>query len=103
MAIQQKHSTATSEGERLASVRVECYAGYRGEQTPQRFYLGNNAMEIVEVTDQWLAPDHRYFKCVCADDDTYILRHDVRRDRWELTLYKRRGGGAGDEIPNDRR
>ena len=70
-------------------LRVECYAGYRGEQTPRAFGLGDRRIEIVQVIDQWLAPDHRYFKVADAAGDVYILRHDVRSGEWELTMYKR--------------
>ncbi len=71
-------------------VRVECYAGYRGEETPRRFFLGERAIDVVEVLDRWLAPDHRYFKVAGDDRATYILRHDVVTARWELTLFERR-------------
>jgi hypothetical protein len=43
----------------------------------------------VEVVDRWTAPDHRYFKCRASDGDTYILRQDEAKDRWELTMYAR--------------
>ncbi len=72
-----------------ASIRVECYAGYRGEETLGRFHLGENAEDVVEVLDRWLSPEHRYFKCRGADGGTYILRHDVQGDRWELMFYQR--------------
>ena len=75
--------------EQPTSIRVECYAGYRGEETPRRFHLGEKAEDVVEVLDRWLSPEYRYFKCRGADDATYILRQDVSADRWELTLYKR--------------
>lgn len=68
-------------------LRVECYAGYRGEETPRRFFLGKRGLEVVEVVDRWLAPDHRYFKLRCDDGGTYILRHDSARQHWELTLF----------------
>jgi len=68
-------------------VEVECYAGYRGEETPRRFRLGERVVEVAEVVDRWLSPDHRYFKLVTEDGDTYILRHDVPSDRWELTMW----------------
>ena len=74
---------------RVISIRVECYAGYRGEEAPRRFYLGDQAVEVVEVRDRWLCPEHRYFKCRGADDSIYILRQDVSADRWELTHYIR--------------
>ena len=28
------------------AIRVECYAGYRGEQEPLAFWLGNNWVEV---------------------------------------------------------
>lgn len=69
------------------TIRVECYAGYRGEETPQRFFLGERKIEIIKVADRWLDPKHRYFK-VCGDDScVYIVRHDVASERWELTLF----------------
>jgi len=68
-------------------VSVECYSGYRAEETPRRFILGTAAIEVVEVLDRWLAPDHRYFKVRGGDRATYILRHDVKAGAWELVLY----------------
>ena len=71
-------------------IRVECYAGHRGEETPRRFFLGTRAVEVVDVMDRWLAPAYRYFKVRGDDDAVYILRHDVTMDRWELTMFDRR-------------
>ena len=73
--------------EQTLAIRVECYAGYRGEETPRRFYLGERVVEAVEVLDCWLAPDHRYFKIKGDDGAIYIIRHDVPSDRWELTMF----------------
>lgn len=73
------------------SVRVECHAGYRADEVPVRFYLGMRRIEVTEVLDRWLAPDHRYFKVLGDDGDTYILRHDTATDRWDLTLFARGG------------
>ncbi len=70
-------------------VVAECYAGYRGEETPRRFRLGERWIEVAEVLDRWLDPEHRYFKLRGADGDTYILRHDAEGRIWEMTLYRR--------------
>lgn len=69
------------------TVRVECYSGYRGEESPRRFFLGERAVDVVEVIDRWLDPEHRYFKLRGDDGGVYILRHEVSSDAWELTLY----------------
>ena len=69
------------------AVRVVCYAGYRAEQTPLRFYLGERCIEVAEVIDRWLDPAHRYFKLRGDDHGIYILRYSAGDDCWELTLY----------------
>jgi hypothetical protein len=72
---------------RSFAIRVECYAGYRGEETPVRFYLGERKVEVIEVLDRWLSPDHRYFKVKGDDGGLYIIRYDVLSDQWELTTF----------------
>ena len=71
------------------TIRVECHAGYRGEETPRRFWIGERLVEVAEVIDRWLAPDHRYFKVRGDDGDIYIVRHDAAADRWEMTMFQR--------------
>ncbi|BDG01091.1 hypothetical protein [Anaeromyxobacter oryzae] len=70
-------------------LKVECYAGYRGEETPRRLVLGDRRVEVVEVIDRWYGPDHRYFKLRGDDGAVYLVRHDEPADRWELTLFQR--------------
>lgn len=70
-------------------IAVDCHAGHRGEETPRRFRLGARSVEVADVLDRWLAPDHRYFKVRGDDGDVYILRHDPQADAWELTMFQR--------------
>ena len=72
-------------------VRVECYAGYRSEETPRRFFMGRRRIEAAEIIDRWLAPDHRYFKVRGDDGDVYLLRHDSETGGWELVMFERAG------------
>lgn len=83
------------------AIDVECYAGYRGEETPRRFGLAEAKIEIADVVDRWLASDHRYFKVRDGDGDgdLYILRTDVASDRWELTFFRRRANGDDTSSP----
>jgi hypothetical protein len=73
------------------TLRVECHAGYRGEESPLRFHIGTRTIEVVEVIDRWLSPEHRYFKVLGDDEGVYILRYDTSSDLWELTLFDARG------------
>ena len=78
-------------------IRVECYAGYRGEQEPRAFWLGESRFEVVELMDRWLDPLHRYFKVRIGDGRRFILRHDQPSGEWELAgLVGPEAGSPGD-------
>lgn len=68
-------------------IQVSCYAGHQGEETPRQFRIGARRVQVEEVLDRWLSPGERYFKVRGADACIYILRNDVRADRWEITLF----------------
>lgn len=69
-------------------IRVECYAGHRGEETPRRFEIGDLRVEVVEVVDRWFEPEYRYFRVKGGNDKIYLLRYKTNRDSWELTASK---------------
>ena len=69
-------------------IEVECYSGYRGEETPRRIIFKTHAVEVREIIDRWLSPDHRYFKIKGDDKAEYIIRYDSLQGKWELTFYR---------------
>ncbi len=69
-------------------IRVECYSGYRGEETPQAVWIGGRRIAVAEVLDRWLAPDHRYFKLRGDDQGIYIIREEVASLEWQVTFYQ---------------
>jgi len=68
-------------------IAVECYAGYRGEQEPRAFAFGGRRVEVVEIVDRWLAPEHRYFKVKADDGRMLLLRQDAASGDWELAGF----------------
>ena len=70
-------------------IKLECYAGHKGEETPRVLVLGDRRVAVVDVLDRWLAPDHRYFKILGDDGDLYIVRQDVASGEWRLTMFQR--------------
>lgn len=70
-------------------LRVECYAGFRGEQEPRQFWLGERRLTVREIVDRWIEPGRRWFKVRADDGDTYILRHDAGAGAWELAAFRR--------------
>ncbi len=67
---------------------VECYAGYKADQRPLRFTLGEKTLEILEVQDQWYSPHAIYFRVLAADRNTYVLRHDEATETWTLEAFR---------------
>jgi hypothetical protein len=65
-------------------IRVECYAGYRGEEEPRGFTLGARRFAVLEILDRWIEPRERYFKVRVDDERRFILRHDSVSGDWEL-------------------
>jgi hypothetical protein len=70
------------------NIRVDCYSGYRGDETPRVVWIGDNRIAVCEVIDRWIAPDHRYFKFRGEDGGIYIIRHDTESLAWELAFFQ---------------
>lgn len=69
---------------------MDCYAGYRGEETPRAFSYGKGRVEILEVLDRWyeggVDPQrvaHNYFKVKTAEG-IFLLRHTPRHQSWTV-------------------
>ncbi len=41
---------------------VECYAGFRGDETPRRFFVNDREVEVVAVEGRWREPRRRIFR-----------------------------------------
>ena len=78
-------------------IQVDCYSGYRGEETPRCIRMATYKIEVKKVLDRWLAPDHRYFKILGDDKAMYIIRHDSVSGQWELVFYRSVNGLAGND------
>jgi hypothetical protein len=72
----------------IIEIKVECYAGYRGEETPRIIRFESRKIEVKKLLDCWLDPDYRYFKILGDDDGIYIIRHDTKTWVWGLTFYQ---------------
>ena len=51
--------------------------------------IDERRIDVVDILDRWLAPDHRYFKLRGDDGDVYIVRNDSESHAWELTMFHR--------------
>jgi hypothetical protein len=71
-------------------IRVECYAGFKGDERPLRFQIGERSYVVEEVLDQWYGPDDIFFKVRAEDGNLYILRrsHSVCEGGWTLESFR---------------
>jgi len=83
----ERHTGAGEHEEEIPAIRVECYAGYRAEESPRRFFIGKREVGVVEIIDRWLDPAHSYYKVRADDGGIYILRFEPASGSWNMILF----------------
>jgi len=69
-------------------IEVQAYSGYKADERPLRFRLGDHWFEVVDVTDRWYDPDAVYFRVLANDGAMYVLKHAEPADAWTLEAYR---------------
>ena len=69
-------------------ISITCYSGYRVDEKPKSIRFDSSVVRVEQIVDQWLDPDHRYFKFIGDDRATYIIRQDMDSLDWELMFYQ---------------
>ncbi len=71
-------------------IDVVCYAGFRGEESPRSFLLGEERIEVASITKEWVeesAADRtrrRFFRVKGSDGFIYTLYYDEGVSAWFL-------------------
>ena len=68
-------------------IKVECYSGYKGNESPIRFLLGDRSIEVEQVVDRWYGEHGSYFRVLGNDDNLYILKGPIEDGCWELISF----------------
>jgi hypothetical protein len=71
------------------TIRVSCYAGYRPDERPVSFVLGEKSLEVRDILDRWYGTDRRYFKVKADDGNIYILACDEAGEGWDLVSFRK--------------
>jgi hypothetical protein len=69
-------------------VRVECYSGYKADESPRKLILASRTLEIVTIEDRWYSPGATYFRVCVTGGDRYVLRQQETQDLWTLVGYR---------------
>lgn len=72
----------------MLTIKVKTYSGYKADERPIGFSIGDRALVVEEVVDRWYGQGHDYFKVAADDGCTYIIRRDRESDRWELVMME---------------
>jgi hypothetical protein len=70
------------------SLRVECYAGHKGDERPVRVLLDDQMIEVSAVEDRWFSPGSTYFRVLLITGERYVLRHDDAQDLWSIEAFR---------------
>ncbi len=65
-------------------IRVECYAGHKGNERPTCLWVRGEKKVVENIIDRWAGEDHDYFKLLADDRKVYLIRYDRRADFWTL-------------------
>lgn len=76
---------------KLTPIQVECYAGHKADETPRRFFLEGEWINLDEMLDHWYQIENQpewpradYFKVKGANQREYLLKLDREADQWFL-------------------
>jgi hypothetical protein len=73
-------------------IHVEAYSGYKANERPTSFVLGNQERHVVDIVDRWYGVEHDYFKVLADDGKVYLLRWNRLLDLWFLVKVTERLG-----------
>jgi hypothetical protein len=69
-------------------LRVECYAGYKGDERPLRVFFRGRLAEVATIEDRWHSPGFTYFRVLLNTGERYVLRHQEAQDLWTLEAFR---------------
>ena len=65
-------------------IKVECYSGFKADERPLHFIIGDKMLEVEKIIEQWRTPAFEYFKVLADDRKTYLLKRDLVNDGWAI-------------------
>ncbi|MBE9505131.1 MAG: hypothetical protein IME96_13255 [Proteobacteria bacterium] len=76
----------TRQGSRMIIIKVKAYSGYKANERPLSFSMGEQEYAIEKIIDRWYGEDEDYFKVKAEDGCTYIIRYHRSEDWWDLVM-----------------
>jgi hypothetical protein len=70
------------------NIKVIAYSGYRGAESPRAFFINDEKITVVEITDMWIEESlsnrirKRFFIVKTNDDRRYKIYIDEKTLEW---------------------
>ena len=80
-------------------LKVKCYSGYKMNERPMAFTIQGRDYWVADIIDRWYGEESAYFKVEADDKNIYLLKHDERKDDWELIFYQNPGRLKAAPLP----
>lgn len=77
----------------MSDFQVECYAGYRADESPRVLIIQGQRHQVTDILQQWQEPGRRCFKLRLSSGDEYLVCYDVATASW-LEISHRVAGRA---------
>ena len=65
-------------------LNVESYSGYKANERPVKFWIGEKPVFVESVDYQWRSSDAIYFRVRADDGNAYVLKYSEKTDVWTL-------------------
>ncbi|TFG92647.1 MAG: hypothetical protein E4H15_03235 [Syntrophobacterales bacterium] len=77
----------------LERIHVECHSGYKANERPEVFKLGDRRWEVAEIIDRWYegsreagGPALDYFKVRTREGKIFLIRYNALFDAWTIIM-----------------
>lgn len=78
-------------GKMWKRIEVDCYAGYKANESPRSMVLDSRMIKITQILDRWYEggvktdqPKLDYFKVLTEKNQKYLIRYNSLFDSWSL-------------------
>ena len=71
-------------------LKAKCYARYKADERPIRFWLRDNQYIVEAILDRWYDPESIFYKVRADDGNLYILRQQTSTPdgSWDLISFR---------------
>ncbi len=66
------------------AVKVTSYSGYKANERPLSFTIGDQRLEIRQIISIWVEPEKDFFRIIAEDKKIYTLSRHRESDLWSI-------------------